>query len=134
MSTCHRKIPSAVAPSSATVGSAMYHQCGRRSSTTSSPGLISFRGNPTARTLRSAVPQLTEPGVVDAEVVGHLVHHGHPHLLHDVDLRAAAGEYRVAVDRDPVGRPAALAVVVAAGRERHALVQPEQAPDAAAVL
>src|SRR5687767_3791988 len=100
-------MPRAVAPSSATVGSAMYHQCGRRSSTTSSPGLISFRGNATPRTVglavpRSAVPQLAEPGVVDAEVVGHLVHDGDPDLLDDLGVAAAASEDRLAVDRDPV--------------------------------
>src|SRR6266536_4398958 len=47
--------------------------------------------------------QLVQPGVVDAEVVGDLVYHGHADLLDDVLLGVADGQDRVPVDDDPVG-------------------------------
>ena len=82
----------------------------------------------------SGPAELVQPGVVDAEVVGDLVHDGNGDLTHHLGLAAAAGDDRLAVDGDAVGHPAADAVVVAAGGEGHPLVEPEQPPLARPVL
>src|SRR5207248_6246930 len=65
-----------------------------------------------------------EAGVVDAEVVGDLVHDRHLYLLDDVLLGVADGQDRPAEDEDAVGEHAA--VVPAALGEGVPLVHPEQ--------
>ena len=61
----------------------------------------------------------------DAEVMGDLVHHGDPNLLHHFLTRLAPTTNRRAKDRDAVGQMPG--VVVTATGERHTFIQPEQA-------
>src|SRR6478736_9291522 len=73
-----------------------------------------------------------EAVVVDAEVVGDLVHHRPPDLVGDLLLGAADGADLQAVDGDPVGQYPG--VVRGALGERDALVEPEQAGRTRVVL
>src|SRR5262245_56446573 len=61
-----------------------YHQCGRRSSATSSPRLSSFVGYGMRETLRLGPAQLAEAVVVHPEVVADLVQHGDAHLRGEI--------------------------------------------------
>src|SRR4051812_18952894 len=124
------KIPRTTDPINAPVGFDMNHQCGFRSRTSSSLSFSSFRGNAIRVPYRprwsaSPVAELLEAGVVDAEVVAHLVDDGHPHLLDDLLLGVAASEDRRTEDREAIGHRAADAVLLAM-RQRPALVEPEQ--------
>jgi hypothetical protein len=67
-----------------------------------------------------------EAGVVDAEVVRDLVHHGDGHLVDHLSFGVAHAKQRAAKDRDAVGQDAA--VVPAAAGQVETLVQPQQIP------
>src|SRR5688500_1392961 len=113
-------MPRRIAPTSAAVGSAMYHQCGRRSSATVSPSFNNFCGKGTAANYLS-VAELAETGIAEPEVVPDFVHDGDAHRVDDVGFGLAPGEDRKPVDRDAVGHATAEAVVLPMG-ERHPLV------------
>src|SRR5690606_20032615 len=108
----------------ARVGHAMNHQWGRRSSASSSCSWRSFLSNATGGTLAPA--ELVEAPVVDAEVVGDLVHDRDGDLLDHLLLGGADRADVLAEDRDPVRGAAAEAVAVAPRRQRHALVEAEE--------
>src|SRR6266508_5764300 len=104
--------PRITAPSTATIGSNMNHGCGRRSRTISSLRWSSFGGNATLaayfhaaliNVTRSAPAQLVETAVADAEVVGHLMDDGHPHLADHLLLGPAQPQDRPAENGDPIG-------------------------------
>src|SRR5690625_3898853 len=73
----------------------------------------------------SAPAQLVEAGVVDAEVVGDLVHHGDRDLLDDLLAALADPQGGAAEDGDPVGQRAGGPPVVALG-QRGALIQAQE--------
>jgi hypothetical protein len=75
---------------------------------------------------------LPEPAVVDAEMVGDLVDDGPPDLVGDLLLGAADCADGLAVDGDAVGQH--TGVLRRAAGQRDALVKPEQAGRARAVL
>src|SRR5258705_12647581 len=82
---------------------------------------------------RGALPaEFGEAVVVDAEVVGDLVHDRSADLVGDLLLGAADPADLTAVDGDPVGQHPG--VVRRAVGERDALVEPEQAGRALVVL
>ena len=84
-----------------------------------------------------AQPELVQPVVVDAEVMGHLVDHRHSDLLDDLGLARGHAADRQPVDRDAIRhrqRAGGVSVHVVAARERHALVEPEQVAGARVVL
>src|SRR5690606_12653314 len=54
------------------------------------------------RPRESAPAEFVQPGVVDAEVVSDLVHHGDQHFLHHFVLGVAHRQDGLAVDRDPI--------------------------------
>src|SRR5262245_18649072 len=64
---------------------------------------------PPTQAAASAVPELVEAGVVDAEVVGDLVGDRDLDLLDHVLLRIADPQRRIAIDEDPVRKGAAIA-------------------------
>ena len=72
----------------------------------------------------SGVAEVVQPVVVDAEVVGDLVHDGDADLLDDLVLGLAHRQRGVAEDRDPVRAPPSVAAVALG--ERDAVVEPEQ--------
>src|ERR1700750_653801 len=74
---------------------------------------------------RALPAQFGEAVVVDAEVVGDLVHHGPPDLVGDLLLGAADGADLQPVDGDPGGQHPG--VIRRAVGERDALVEPQQA-------
>src|SRR5258706_7632573 len=112
-----------IAPTRAAVGSAMNHQWGRRSRTTSSWSFSSFRGNAIAGKL--AVAQFAEALVRQAEVVPDLVDDGDPHRLDHLFFCRAAGKDRQPVDGDPIRHPTPEPVVLTPG-ERNSLVETEE--------
>src|SRR5918997_4262159 len=134
--------PRTMAAIRASSGGAKNHQCGCRSRTMSSLSLSSFLGNGTAAAYpcpagrtghagrpdaTSAPAQLGEASVVDAEVVGDLVHDRDRHLLHHLRLRGAQGADRQAEDREAIRhRQAAGAVPSVPPGEGHPLVAAEQ--------
>src|SRR2546423_10499848 len=61
------------APTTAAVGPARNHQCGRRSRTTSSFSLSSFRGNGIVVSVRSAMPSAVHLAAEHRVVRGHPV-------------------------------------------------------------
>src|SRR5438270_10560105 len=76
--------------------------------------------------VRASPAQLPQPGVVDAEVMGDLVHDHAPHLLHDLVLGVAHGADGTPVDRDAVGHAARVADPPHG--QGYAFVEAEQAP------
>ncbi|GAB3950112.1 hypothetical protein GCM10027614_50020 [Micromonospora vulcania] len=64
------------------------------------------RGGSGARTIGglSAPAQRVQSFVVDAEMMGDLVHHGHRHLVDDVLVAVTDAQDRPTVDEDPVGQ------------------------------
>ena len=68
---------------------------------------------------------VAEPGVTNAEVVGDLVDHCHPHLPHHVGLGRAPGQDREPEDADPVRHHHSAVPGVALG-ERHSVVQAQK--------
>src|SRR5688572_19064960 len=90
----------------------------------SAPSALTARWWATRATVPSGPPQLVEALVVDAEMVGDLVHDGDAHLTAHVGLVAAVRADRTAEDGDAVGHHQP-AVGLPLG-ERDALVAAEQ--------
>src|SRR6476619_4499405 len=102
-----------------------YHQCGRRSSASSSFRLSSFVGYGMTETLGLRPTEFAEAMVVEPEVVADLVEHRDPHLRREVGGVARACAQRAAEDRDAIGHHTRVAHRSAL-RERHPFVQTEQ--------
>src|ERR1035437_195736 len=76
--------------------------------------------------------ELAQPRVADPEVMTHLVNDRPPNLLDDLGIAVAHRADGTPVDRDPVRQDAG--VERRPTRQRHSLVEPQQAGRATVVL
>src|SRR5262249_17186381 len=117
----------------AAIGQNSCAQCGWRSSTICSLSFSSFFENGTATSVRrcavaaavgrSRPPELEQPLVADAEVMGQLVHDGDLDTAHQLLLGAGAGRDGPSEDRDAVGHRGSDAVPHRSLGERNPFVE-----------